>query len=222
MSSPSISTRSRQGKILVKPSTPSRVRPRRQVCNVVEPTCWLDHSWYLRSPWLTRRIAMLTNLNFGDRIVRQQQLGKIVTVASSFEWVWSSQFITWIQSTDKLFWITGHPASGKSTLINYLTNEERIREIVKEACGETSLLVSFFFDFRAEHGIRNNFQGLRRSLLYQLLSCLNDLASEVRTHFGLSKVNSHEWLGDDNTLASILKFVLRKLTVPVLLFLWPR
>lgn len=100
-----------------------------------------------------------------------------------------------------------------------MTKEGRIKDMAKKSCGKNVLLISFFFDYRANHGIRNNFQGLRRSLLYQLLSCLNHLASEVRTHFGLGKVYSHEWLGDDSTLASILDFVLRKLSVPVLLFL---
>jgi hypothetical protein len=186
---------------------------------MVEPIYWLNYSWSFWSLRLISQTAMLKELNFGDRIARQQQLGRILTVDPSFEWVWSSQFVTWIQSAGKMFWITGHPASGKSTLINYLTKQKRIRDMAKKVYGENSLLISFFFDYRAEHGIRNNFQGLRRSLLYQLLSCLDGLASEVSTHFGLRKVDSHEWLGDDNMLASILEFILRKLSVPVLLFL---
>ena len=28
----------------------------------------------------------------------------------SFEWVWDSDFVSWLRSPEKLFWIVGHPA----------------------------------------------------------------------------------------------------------------
>lgn len=104
-------------------------------------------------------------------------------------------------------------------MMNYLSKEDRLGSILSDAHGREFLVKTFFFDFRAQEGIRNNLQGLRRSLLYQLLDTLHDLASDVRKHFGLDKRSTHEWLEDGNMMSSILEYVVTNLKKPMLLFL---
>lgn len=68
-------------------------------------------------------------------------------------------------SNAKVFWIAGKPASGKSTLVNYIAKHKNTRELVEGAFGKDLLIARFFFDFRGKDGLVNNFEGMRRSLL---------------------------------------------------------
>lgn len=105
-----------------------------------------------------------------------------------------------------MFWIAGKPASGKSTLVNYVANHSMTRKLMREAVGQDPVVAKFFFDFRAKDGIGNNFEGLRRSLLHQLLTTSKALAAAVEQQFGVNK------LDDQIMLASvkIFEYVLQK------------
>lgn len=105
----------------------------------------------------------------------------------------------------KLFWIAGKPASGKSTLINYIAKHRKTREFVEGAFGEV-IVARFFFDFRGEDGIENNFEGLRRSLLYQMLMSSSALATDVKEHFGVNHLDDQIILAS----ASIFEYALHK------------
>ncbi|KAI9892644.1 MAG: hypothetical protein M1814_001337 [Vezdaea aestivalis] len=159
--------------------------------------------------------------NFDTRLTRTRQLSQAVSFEESFEWIWSSTFVSWIELSDqKPFWILGHPGSGKSTLVNYIAEStDRLNKMLVEAHGQTFCITSFFFDYRAREGIQNTFQGLRRSLLFQLLRRQIAVASEVKERFDLEISDRCDWLDDDVKLDSILKFVLSTLKQPILLFI---
>jgi len=43
----------------------------------------------------------------------------------SFQWIWKDEedgphFVKWLKSDDPIYWITGLPGSGKSTMMKYL------------------------------------------------------------------------------------------------------
>lgn len=111
----------------------------------------------------------LSELDFGQRLLRVQQIANLHTITASFEWVWNSPFAKWLCTDDRLFWISGNPASGKSTLMNYIANEKETKRIMDQAYDGQSILIYHFFDFRAGKTIGNSFEGLLRSLLLQVL-----------------------------------------------------
>jgi hypothetical protein len=78
-----------------------------------------------------------------------------------------------------LFWLSGKPASGKSTLIHYLVQSKELKDVLRTAGGRDWEITHFFFDFRAGNGIGNNFEGFIRSLLVQLAEKLDDFNSLV-------------------------------------------
>lgn len=82
----------------------------------------------------------------------------------------SPGFVGWLQSQQSLFWISGKPASGKSTLMEYVPKHPLCSRLLEEATGNKWLLIHFFFDFRAHKGLANSIAGMVRSLLYQLVS----------------------------------------------------
>ena len=121
----------------------------------------------------------------------------------------------WLKCDAKVFWIAGKPASGKSTLVNYVANHYKTRELMEEALGQDPIIAKFFFDFRAKDGIENNFEGLRRSLLYQILTTSRTLAAQVWEHFGIKRLDDQIILAS----AGIFEFVLQKNNQLLLFFI---
>lgn len=115
-------------------------------------------------------------------------------------------FAEWLasESDDKIFWIAGKPASGKSTLVNYVAKHEETQRLIESSLGDEAAVAYFFFDFRAGKGIANSFEGLRKSLLHQLLSHFSIGESAIRSRLGL---NSYRELTNTD-LAKIFQHVL--------------
>lgn len=75
----------------------------------------------------------------------------------------------WLSSSKGLYWIFGKPGSGKSTLIDYLAHNNRTTLALQQYRPTEWIVLRFFFDFRGGKGVTNSFEGLLRSLLYQLV-----------------------------------------------------
>jgi Ankyrin repeat len=106
------------------------------------------------------------------------------TLASAHDetlgWIWSRPglwFGKWLQAGHGVYWITGKPGSGKSTLMKYLADgSQRIATELSHPTFRNSassqsaqpLTASYFFDFRASD-LARSIEGLLRSLLWQLL-----------------------------------------------------
>ena len=75
----------------------------------------------------------------------------------------------WLSSSEGLYWISGKPGSGKSTLIDYLAHNDRTKLALQQYRPTEWIVLRFFFDFRGGKGVKNSFEGLLRSLLYQLI-----------------------------------------------------
>lgn len=118
-------------------------------------------------------------IDFKDRCVRQQQLSSLETIQKTFDWIWSSAFKAWLEGNTSFFWISGKPASGKSTIMNHIAVAEDTIQILEKAHNKQWKVIYFFFDFRARDGISNNMEGFVRCLLYQLCKDLPNLAQNV-------------------------------------------
>ena len=116
---------------------------------------------------------ILERLDFEGRRVRENQLGNLQTHPETLDWIWESSFGDWVRkggfNSEEIFWIHSKPASGKSTLMHHISNSATLRKILSGSTHQTWDVVYHFFDFRAGKGIRNNFEGFLRSLLYQML-----------------------------------------------------
>lgn len=97
---------------------------------------------------------------------RQQQIYD--AIPESFDWIWSTSFASWLGSaTEGFFWISGKPASGKSTLMKHLAStRDTLRYLSRN--GSQWTRIHFYFDFRAGEGIANTIDGLLRSFALQL------------------------------------------------------
>ena len=76
---------------------------------------------------------------------------------------------------DGVYWISGKPGSGKSTLVDHLVNNPRTKSELGQRNNMAWTILHFYFDFRGGQGISNSFEGLLRSLLYQLVEAMPQL-----------------------------------------------
>lgn len=86
-----------------------------------------------------------------------------------------NSFPAWLESDIDLFWISGKPASGKSSLMKFLaTNSLTIKHLakwqpsMKTLDGKLRIITHYFW--KAGESLQNNIQGMLLSLLYQVLN----------------------------------------------------
>jgi len=80
-----------------------------------------------------------------------------------------NNFTDWLKGSEDVYWITGKPGSGKSTLMKFLSGDERTKEAALEWSGESELVTAGFFFWNSGTEIQMSRMGLLRSLLYQSL-----------------------------------------------------
>ena len=89
----------------------------------------------------------------------------------SFQWIWDTQnsklkFVDWLRSETLIFWISGKPGAGKSTLMKYLLESERL--VTHLSRPDATIVVGYFFHELGEPQ-EKNFGGLLHTIIYQLL-----------------------------------------------------
>ncbi len=75
-------------------------------------------------------------------------------------------FPKWLEGDLALYWITGKPGSGKSTLMKYLHNDPRIPALLQHWSGELSLTIAGFFFWNSETEVQMSKLGLLQTLLH--------------------------------------------------------
>ena len=79
--------------------------------------------------------------------------------------------------------------------MDYLSKTDQSLQRLNDAFGPQWIRIRFFFDFRADHGIANSFEGLLRSLLLQVLEVVPGMEPELRQFRNKTHVvgNVPEW-----------------------------
>jgi NACHT domain len=131
-------------------------------------------------------------------------------------------FVKWLKSDDSIYWITGLPGSGKSTLMKYLYENPQTQSFTSTN-GRTVITIGYFF-----HELGTNketsFESLLASILEVLLASFSTLAPLYVTYFvelkkrlksGPGKLPWHEshlkkaleLIGQSDAFGNVLLFV---------------
>ncbi|KAI8630989.1 hypothetical protein F5Y19DRAFT_463797 [Xylariaceae sp. FL1651] len=140
---------------------------------------------YERDEYSKRRL--LRSLAFPD--LKDRYDGIAVAHRRTFDWIFHenelpeedglNNFSTWLVSNKPLYWITGKPGSGKSTLMKYLSADERLQRRLNVWGAGKPLCTGRFFFWNSGTPLQMSKVGLLRSLLYQILSNYPDLIPRI-------------------------------------------
>lgn len=153
--------------------------------------------------------------------MEQRKAQLAATTPASFDWVWTDTgLVSWLQNGQGIFWIVGKPASGKSTLLHYLSNDRQGSDLVRHHLSKSwkdPLLLHFFFDFRAGAGIANTSVGMLRSFLLQLVEMNHAIKSHVIAQTGYRLDGS--WPQLESELLDLVSDAINITKVPVCAFI---
>ena len=97
----------------------------------------------------------------------------------TFQWIYESNnsdtptcqwdnFVQWLENGKGLYWISGKAGSGKSTLMNYIYQDDRTSRFLKVWSGSKEILTPNYFFWSAGTTLEKSLEGLLRSILYQI------------------------------------------------------
>jgi len=142
---------------------------------------------------------------------------------NTFRWIFEEQkpeatwdsFVQWLQSGNDLYWITGKPGAGKSTLMKFLTEDERVWSLLRIWAGGRDLILSSFYFWNSGTQIQMSLEGLTRTLLHSVLRQRPHLVplvfphqSEAWTLFGDDPQSQQTWslLGNSHSSEEVLSW----------------
>jgi hypothetical protein len=109
---------------------------------------------------------------------------------------WDS-FTQWLHSEQSLYWITGKPGSGKSTLMKYLYDDPRTPENLKLWAKGHQLAMSGFFFWNSGSSMQMSKMGLLQSLIYEIikddLRSIPQLFPDRWRSYELFGIDLHPW-----------------------------
>lgn len=109
---------------------------------------------------------------------------------SHWEIKWDS-FSNWLSSTDAIYWISGKPGSGKTTVVKYVSADERTKKYLNIWCPGCAIVSHYFW--LPGSSMQRNMEGLLYSLLYQLLESNSNAFMEVKSSTSGPKSAYTDW-----------------------------
>lgn len=130
--------------------------------------------------------TILDELSFGRMEVREESI--LPAHAATLQWAISDSpaqdrpwpnLIQWLRNDGGCYWINGKAASGKSTLMKFLTRQPETRAALEAWAGSNELLIVPFFFWNLGTELQKSQTGLLRSLLHFVLSKYRSLIAKV-------------------------------------------
>lgn len=122
------------------------------------------------------RTRFLESLWFPELLSREETIAD--AHSKTFEWIFDKSdravrpwdnFIAWLQGRKRTYWISGKAGSGKSTLMNFISQDQRTRDALRVWSGTKDILTPKFFFWSSGTPLQKSLEGLLRSLLWQIL-----------------------------------------------------
>jgi len=126
----------------------------------------------------SRMCRILASLQFPSIDDRRSQIAR--AHSSTFEWIFNPDqvelsdggrptFDKWLQSNEGVYWVTGKPGSGKSTLMKWICSHEKTKDLLQSWVGGHQLVIASHFFWCAGTDLQKSQAGLLQSLLFNAL-----------------------------------------------------
>ncbi|KAK7917514.1 Vegetative incompatibility protein HET-E-1 [Apiospora marii] len=143
------------------------------------------------SAWLLQQTEEILN-SLKDDEKEDREFRIVPAHAATFKWIfdsnmaphphtertWSSMS-TWLEADQDVYWITGKPGSGKSTLVKFLASHKRTMHHLRKWAGATPLVVASFYFWNSGSVAQMSQLGLLRSLIHDILAQRPELVPKV-------------------------------------------
>lgn len=130
------------------------------------------NNYYNASETARKAEAILESLKSKHDNLNRRRENLPEAAHSTFEWLFetSSTFSDWLHTPHDvdLFWIAGKPGSGKSTLMKFITEDDRTLESLQTWAGHGKILIASHFFWHPGNAEQRTDTGLLRNLLHQL------------------------------------------------------
>ncbi|KAL9108602.1 MAG: hypothetical protein Q9227_006688 [Pyrenula ochraceoflavens] len=129
---------------------------------------------------------VLSSLHFEKIDDRENMI--VDKLRTTLEWIFESpaeylsqwsDFPTWLQGPESLYWVSGKLGSGKSTLVKAISSDDRTKRLLQSWSGKQQLLQGRFFFWAHGTDLQKSMLGLLRSILHDLLRQAPELIRNV-------------------------------------------
>ncbi|KAF3396409.1 hypothetical protein F1880_007186 [Penicillium rolfsii] len=138
---------------------------------------------------LVMQLSIMRSLVFDGMGLRRSQVAEAHT--HTYSWAYMSNFSEWMISDDPLFWISGKPGSGKSTLMKYLLDSPETWKNLQKWAGTRKLFIIDYFFWINGNDFHRSQEGLLQSLLFDIFRKCPEL---IETTF------PERWIDSMNTI----------------------
>ncbi|RYO88064.1 hypothetical protein DL766_007115 [Monosporascus sp. MC13-8B] len=134
-----------------------------------------------------RQDQIIRQIHFEDMSDREYRIP--AAHQDTFHWIFAGPnerharrwclFAPWLQSAEKLYWITGKPGSGKSTLMKYLSRHPQMRRSLSGWSKNLPLVTAHFYFWNSGSQAQMSLEGFYRTAIHAILSKLPQWVPEV-------------------------------------------
>ncbi|KAK7976616.1 hypothetical protein PG989_015079 [Apiospora arundinis] len=137
---------------------------------------------------MDKQHAIIRSLNFESRSCRYEGITK--AHEKTFQWVLkeaesldpelaSGSMIEWLRHGQGIYWISGKPGSGKSTLMKFISRRDETRAALNTWSSGKPLVIGSHFFWAAGTSMQKSWNGLLRTLLFDILRQQPDLVAQL-------------------------------------------
>ncbi|KAI0385919.1 hypothetical protein F5Y04DRAFT_160000 [Hypomontagnella monticulosa] len=135
---------------------------------------------------IAKEQSILKSLNYDSRGERYESVDdahehtfKWILEASDQDGGNDSKFLKWLRESSGVFWISGKPGSGKSTLMKFLVDHRKTRDALEVWAAPRKVAIASHFFWYSGDSIQKSTQGLFRSLLFDIFRKCPELIVDV-------------------------------------------
>ncbi|KAB8338808.1 hypothetical protein FH972_021752 [Carpinus fangiana] len=182
----------------------------------VQDVCESMKQLLLSGQEMAAQHRLLKSLHFAG--MRERRNNIFDTHEDTYEWIFDSShadldlgFAEWLRTGSGVYWITGNPGAGKSTMMKHIYQHERSITLLEEWARPNRLITGSFFFWSSGSKMGKSLEGLLRSMTFEILQQCPELVSCISENheqdFHWTEHSSH-YLGT-NWSKSKLVLVLR-------------
>ena len=171
-----------------------------------------------------RRSRFLNSFRFAELNDRRTQITD--PEQGTYEWIFETlsptkrhSFLGWLSSTAPMYWIQGKARSGKSTLMRFICEHEKTRELLDQSASPGSVTILSWYFWNSGSQAQRSLRGALYALIFQLLSAHPEAVSLLLTdNPSLSQhENPTDW--SEDRLVKTFPWIVSRLPEHVTIFL---